>query len=158
MNRPDATKTDDPNERLLDALVYAPIGLALEAKELIPKLAERGRGQVALARLAGTVAAKKGQNEASKAADELRSALESFVNCITHATTQNHPHDQPVTADPSASVHNDLPIDDYDDLTAAAIIPMLADLSDEQLMAVETYERANRGRSTILNRITQRRR
>ena len=51
---------DDVTEKLLDALVYAPLGLALEAKDLLPKLAERGRGQVALTRLAGTVAAREG--------------------------------------------------------------------------------------------------
>ena len=54
------TNDDDVNEKLLDALVYAPLGLALEAKDLLPKLAERGRGQVALTRLAGTVAARRG--------------------------------------------------------------------------------------------------
>ncbi len=55
------THSDDDElaERLLDLLVYAPLGLALEAKEMIPKLAERGRGQVALTRLAGTVAAQR---------------------------------------------------------------------------------------------------
>lgn len=33
---------DELAERLLDVFVYAPLGLALEAKEMIPKLAERG--------------------------------------------------------------------------------------------------------------------
>ena len=31
---------DDVTEKLLDALVYAPLGLALEAKDLLPKLAK----------------------------------------------------------------------------------------------------------------------
>ena len=50
-------------EQALDLLVYAPVGLALEAKEMMPKLVERGRGQVALTRLAGRVAAKRGREE-----------------------------------------------------------------------------------------------
>ncbi|MCQ3814169.1 MAG: hypothetical protein KTU85_07095 [Acidimicrobiia bacterium] len=49
-------------EQLLDLLVYAPIGLALEAKDLIPKLVDRGRGQVSLMRLAGKVASNRGRN------------------------------------------------------------------------------------------------
>ena len=72
------TNDDDVNEKLLDALVYAPLGLALEAKDLLPKLAERGRGQVALTRLAGTIAARQGQSEAAKLVDELRTGVEAF--------------------------------------------------------------------------------
>ena len=49
-------------EQLLDLLVYAPIGLALEAKDLIPKLVDRGRGQVSLMRLAGKVASNRGRS------------------------------------------------------------------------------------------------
>ena len=39
---------DDRNlaDLALDIFVYAPVGFALEVKEMIPKLAERGRGQV----------------------------------------------------------------------------------------------------------------
>ena len=40
-------------DQALDLLVYAPLGMALEARDLLPKLADRGRGQVALARLEG---------------------------------------------------------------------------------------------------------
>ena len=43
-------------DQALDLLVYAPLGLALEAKDMLPKLAERGRGQIALARVAGRFA------------------------------------------------------------------------------------------------------
>ncbi len=46
----------DPLECLLDAFVYAPIGLLLDGKELVPDLARRGRAQAANARVIGTFA------------------------------------------------------------------------------------------------------
>ncbi len=70
---------DEKNlEKLLDVLVYAPLGLALEAKELIPQLAERGRGQVALMRLAQKVAAQRaaaGDEGQAGGAEQVRSAV-----------------------------------------------------------------------------------
>lgn len=139
------TNDDDFAERLLDLFVYVPLGLALEAKDLVPKLAERGRGQVALTRLAGTVAARRGQNEAAKMVDDLRSGVESFFAAGSAAQERPEPEDP------------GLPIPEYADLTAVEVIPLLADLDDAQLDEIEAFERANRNRSTVLNRIRQRR-
>ncbi len=136
---------DDLAERLLDLVVYAPLGLALEAKDLLPKLAERGRGQVALTRLAGTVAARQGQHEAEKLVDDIRATISSFLGLD---------HDEPAAA-PEAD--DDLPIPGYATMTAVDIIPRLADLEADELDAIETFERANRARVTVLNRIAQRR-
>lgn len=141
-----STDTNDEfAERLLDLFVYVPLGLALEAKDLVPKLAERGRGQVALTRLAGTVAARRGQNEATKLVDDLRSGVESFFAAGSAAVERPEPEDP------------GLPIPEYADLTAVEVIPLLADLDDAQLDEIEAFERANRNRSTVLNRIRQRR-
>lgn len=146
---------DDLTERLLDLVVYAPLGLALEAKDLLPKLAERGRGQVVLTRLAGTVAARQGQNEAGRLVDELRSSIERFLGLDDD--TDDEDEDQPAgsTDDPDADA--DLPIDGYAGLTAVEVLPLLAGLDDAQLDQIEAFERANRARSTVLNRIRQRR-
>ena len=46
MTTPDAPDPRKVAEAALDVFVYAPMGLALEAKDLLPKLAERGRNQV----------------------------------------------------------------------------------------------------------------
>lgn len=48
-----------------------------------------------------------------------------------------------------------LPISDYDSLAASQVIPRLAGLSEAELDAVEAYERANRGRKTILGKVAQ---
>jgi hypothetical protein len=47
------------------------------------------------------------------------------------------------------------PIDAYDDLTAAEIVPQLVGLTAAQLRRISTYERSLRGRRTILGRIDQ---
>jgi hypothetical protein len=46
-----------------------------------------------------------------------------------------------------------VPINGYDDLTAAEIVDRLRGLSQADLAAVERYERAHDGRSTVLGRI-----
>jgi hypothetical protein len=67
VNRP--STPPDPAKLLdaaLDVFVYAPIGFLLDAREVVPKLAERGKGQVALARLFGRYAIARGQAEADR--------------------------------------------------------------------------------------------
>ena len=139
---------DELAERILDLFVYAPLGLALEAKEMIPKLAERGRGQVALTRLAGTVATQRGQAEASKLIDEISGALATFLGGDT-------PSAAPDPTDVADA--EDLPIVGYADLTAVEIVRLLGELDDDALDAIEAFEAAHRNRSTVLNRIRQRR-
>lgn len=49
--------------------------------------------------------------------------------------------------------NGDLPISNYDDLTAAQVNAKLSGLSADQLRTVEAYERRNRNRQTVLGRI-----
>src|SRR5918995_4151044 len=67
---------DDPGEQLLDVLVYAPLGLLMEARDLVPKLAEKGRqrmgGQVTVARMIGEMAVRQGQRRAEKVVQRMR--------------------------------------------------------------------------------------
>lgn len=59
-----------PLDRAVDLLVYAPLGLALAARDELPKLIAKGRqesqGQVAMARVVGRFAVGRGQKEASR--------------------------------------------------------------------------------------------
>lgn len=61
-------KRQDPAEQLLDLLVYAPLGLAMEAAELVPRLADKGRqrvgAKVTVARMVGELALRQGQRRA----------------------------------------------------------------------------------------------
>ena len=138
---------DDRRDQILDLFVYMPIGLALEAKDLLPKLADRGRGQVALTRLAGKVASTRGQSEARKVVDQLGDVVDTLLS-----------GDGTATDDPRAEATGDdraVPIDDYDSLTAAKVIPRLADLDAAELEAVLAYEQAHRSRATVINRVRQ---
>lgn len=64
--------SDDKNpietavDQALDAFVYAPIGLVFDGPALFPKLVERGRNQVQVARMMGKMAVQMGQGEAEK--------------------------------------------------------------------------------------------
>lgn len=153
----DASLTD----RLLDLMVYAPIGLALEAKELVPKLADRGRGQVALTRLAGRVAADRGTDDARALVGQLLDTVGSFLaGDGSGPRAGSEPHDRPPAraagAAGSATVdRSDLPIDDYDELPAPDLLPHLEPLSNDELEDVLRYERAHRSRATVINRIRQ---
>lgn len=56
-------------------------------------------------------------------------------------------------ADADAPEVTDLPIPDYDNLSASQVVPRLDDLADDELEAVRSYEATHRGRMTILSRI-----
>lgn len=64
------TDAKGPVGLALDFFVYAPLGFALDARELVPKLVDRGHdrlnNQVKLARLIGRHAVRRGQSVASK--------------------------------------------------------------------------------------------
>lgn len=72
----DVTDEKNPTDRAVELLLFAPVGLAMSAKELLPQLVERGRqqvsGQVTMAKLLGQFAVKQGQVEAEKAFDRAR--------------------------------------------------------------------------------------
>jgi hypothetical protein len=65
-----------PVDRALDVLVFAPLGLALEARRLLPGFVERGRQQattqVTLAKMFGQLAVQQGQVEAAKLASNVQ--------------------------------------------------------------------------------------
>ncbi|MFN0089104.1 MAG: hypothetical protein ACKVWR_02380 [Acidimicrobiales bacterium] len=69
----------NPTDALLDLLVYAPLGLVLEGRRYLPELAERGRTQVALARMVGQFAVRKGQEKAGQLGLDLPRALNEVL-------------------------------------------------------------------------------
>jgi len=134
-------------ELVMDFFVYAPIGLALEARELLPKLADRGRGQVALTRLAGKVAGDRGQSEARKVLDQVIEVVGTVL--------AGEAGDPPITDEELLDLTHALPIDDYDGLTAPQLLPFLSPLDHDELDQVLSYEQAHRSRATVINRIRQ---
>jgi hypothetical protein len=66
-------------DHVLDRLVYAPLGLVTDAKAVVPQLAEKGRVQVANAKLMGHFAVKMGSSEATKRVGGLEQHLRGLL-------------------------------------------------------------------------------
>jgi hypothetical protein len=169
-------REDDPTEQLLDVLVYAPLGLLLEARDLLPKLAEKGRqrmgGQVTVARMVGELAVRQGQRRAEKVLERLRqqnSAGAGSRPSPAGAPGNGHrPAPAAPATPPSAAAggragaatsakpaSSSLAIPGYDTLSASQVVPRLEGLSVDELEAVRAYEEATRARKTVLTRIDQ---
>lgn len=167
-----------PIDQALDLFVYAPLGFALEARELLPQLIERGRdqvsGQVTMARMMGRFAVQQGQVEAGKRLGPIQKQAATALADLgladkpagrTQPAAATATRSAPTTAAESATTTNgqnadllddkDLAVPDYDGLAASQVIPRLAGLSAAELEDVRSYEAAKRGRKTILNKIAQ---
>lgn len=147
--------SDEENlgEQLLDLLIYAPIGLLLEAKDLIPKLADRGRGQVALTQLAGKVAGNRGRDET---APLFRQLVEAAGAALSSMTTDEHELSDELD-DHGESSEDDLslPIKNYNAFSAPQLLEKLEALDQQQLDEILDYELTHRDRQTVTNRIKQ---
>ena len=147
--------SDEENlgEQLLDLLIYAPIGLLLEAKDLIPKLADRGRGQVALTQLAGKVAGNRGRDET---APLFRQLVEAAGAALGSMTTDEHELSDELD-DHGESSEDDLslPIKNYNAFSASQLLEKLEALDQQQLDEILDYELTHRDRQTVTNRIKQ---
>jgi len=153
---------DDPGEQLLDLLVYAPLGLLLEAKDLLPKLAQKGRqrmgGQVTVARMIGEMAVRQGQRRAESVLKRLREPSGAGTPPADTPPTNGHraapAAPAPTVAGPTTDAAG-LAIPGYDTLSASQVVPRLEGLTPTELDAVRAYEVATRARKTVLTRIDQ---
>ncbi|MEM9513847.1 MAG: hypothetical protein AAGA42_03230 [Actinomycetota bacterium] len=116
--------------------------IAEYARSLPFGLGERAYQELQLARFLGKLAVGQG-------VEQLRQRLVPPVDAMTDDGT----------VDVGAVVHgapaDELPIADYDDLPAARIVPLLADLTPDELAAIEEHEGATRQRRTVLSRLAQ---
>jgi len=165
------SKRQDPAEQLLDVLVYAPLGLLMEARDLVPKLAEKGRqrmgGQVTVARMIGEMAVRQGQRRAEKVLQRLREQQAgpggppAGPEPAARTTNGHEPSPAPsATSTPTSTASpvtdaGSLAIPGYDTLSASQVLPRLEGLSAAELEAVRVYEEGTRARKTVLTRIDQ---
>lgn len=127
---------DDPRplaEKVLEVLVYAPVGLMAQLGEDLPRLAADGRSKVRnrvqVARWVGEMAVHYGRRE------------------LKHRL-------QPSPTLPSSEAEPvELPFDGYDSLTAQQVVKLLGSLPMAELGLLREYEVANRARQTVLTRI-----
>ena len=159
----------DPAEQLLDLLVYAPPGLLLDARDLVPKLADKGRqrmgGQVTVARMIGELAVRQGQRRAERVLQRLREqpARPPSSGPSGEGPANGHGPPPSAAATPSSAASPPsslgdaslLAIPGYDTLSASQVVPRLEGLSPEELQAIRAYEEGTRARKTVLTRIDQ---
>jgi hypothetical protein len=127
-------------------LVYGPIGFAAYLRDTAPSFAQlfvsRGRIEVEQRQRAHGVPA--GPPSAAPSGDE-HDGPESEARVLRLAP------DTPGTGRPITG----LPIDGYDELSAAQVVDMLERLGRDELESIRDYESSHRGRSTILGKIEQ---
>ncbi len=154
-----ADKDTPSNEALIDLLVYAPVGIALEALDNLPKYVERGKSQVTLGRFVAKTVAKKGSSMAESAGERLLNDMgQVIVDIFGIDLTPDDQPPPPKKATVKATIvaaDEDLPIAEYDSQAAAQIVKMLAQLTPEEREQIATYEAAGRGRVTILRKVEQ---
>ena len=119
-------------EQLADWVLFAPLGLALEARRLFPEMAARGRRQILFARTVGKYALRRGQARLDGLVGTGLGLVSGFLPTDaagppaegTSATAINlvAVDDLPVDFGPDS---DHLAIPDYDNLSASQVMPRL---------------------------------
>ena len=100
--------TDEKNpieaavDQAMDAFVYAPIGLVFDGPALFPRLVEKGRNQVQVARMMGKMAVQMGQSEAEKRMASTEGPLRDVLEAMGVVPPEKTPG--PTAADPEPTV------------------------------------------------------
>lgn len=146
-----------PIDQLVDVFVYAPIGLLYEYQEVLPKLVKRGKSQVQIAKLLGTMAAKKGQQTVESRLAEGITDVGARVGLAPDPAAKRDAGSESANGgDPAPAEESEerpLPIANYDDLTAKQIVALLPDLDAGQRERVRRHEAANRSRKTVMAKL-----
>ncbi len=168
-----AGQADPDGPSLVESVIYGPLGLALEARTLMPRLVERGRNQVALAKMVGTFAVQKGSEEITNATKALPERVLDLVRSVGLVPGPASPPESPVPPSGAAAspptprvspeaaaaaadiAVTDLAIPGYDLLSASQVVPRLDSLTTDELALVARYEAGTRGRKTILSKVAQ---
>lgn len=165
---------------VVEAVLYGPLGLVLEGRTLLPRLVQRGRNEVAMAKMVGQFAVRKGTEDLAAGAlvgqERVLGVLRSTGLLGGSGSTPAAPSASP---DPAAagtapapppspsrvSAHAaqqaadidaaDLAIVGYDLLSASQVVPRLESLTIAELDLVARYEAGTRGRKTILAKVAQ---
>ena len=155
-----------------------------ELPKLIERGRTQVTGQVQMAKMMGQFATQQGQKEAEKFArqageraaevigDVLAGGQRATSPSAARTTTAEAPAARTQAAADAERIAagngksdvlparpvpeaDTLAIPGYDTLSASQVVQRLAALAPEELEAIEVYERANRNRRTILNRVDQ---
>jgi hypothetical protein len=181
----DDDSTKGPLGQMIDALVYAPIGLFFDGPTLLPKLVADGKNHAKGARVFGEFAVRQGRAELGRRLSSFEAQAEEVLRTLgVLPDDEVEPPGPPGTGmlpgdgyvggagaaaartfssggNGSAEVDDDSPavetlaIPDYDSLSASQVVTRLDGLEPDELEAVRSYESTHRGRKTILNKVAQ---
>ena len=141
--------------QVVEALLYGPIGFGAKVVTETPDRLRQFRSDLSAARFIGEMAVTRG-------AEQLRARQARAAEQPSEA--ERAPARREPVVEPSADEHDDTPpapavdelaIVDYDSVPAIDVVAQLADLDVAERAVIERYERANRGRRTILGKLQQ---
>jgi hypothetical protein len=147
-----------PAACLLEAAVFAPIGLALAVGERLPDQVRRGarlvEERVRVARAFGELAVRFGRAEIERelraASGDDRDRPAAVDEVPLDETSSDHGSAAPDADLPSAAT---LPISDYENLAAIHVVQRLGSLRDDEIEQIRRFEVAHRARRTVLAKI-----
>jgi hypothetical protein len=152
-------------ERLLDAALYAPLGLALTLCERLPKELRQRRqaveNRVQLARFFGELAVRYGKAEFERQQNERRHTDASAVAVVDPAVAGAAAEPPSSVTSPAVGAPDDrpsatsLPISDYESLAAIHVVERLGSLRPDEVEQIRRFEADHRARRTILAKIAQ---
>ena len=168
----------NPLERIVEAAVFAPLGIAAMLRDELDKLVARGHQEANMAKMMGQFAVKQARDDLEKRTEAGRRTSAVDAHAQAPRPTPATPATPPTPTAPAApaapqapavpvsgansngtavTVHDaqNLAIPGYDSLSASQVVERLAGLNAEELEAIGSYESAGRGRRTILNRVAQ---
>jgi hypothetical protein len=147
----------DPVDRVVDLIVAVPVSLAALVREIVP--VDTGRIERAIGRNLHVIGRYAARGSAPAETETAQTHVsESPVMRAGRADDPAVPStggSAQATDDPIGTAASDLPIEGYDQLSARQIVDRLDSLTDTERAHVESYERANRRRQTVLGRIGQ---
>jgi hypothetical protein len=145
----------DLGARLVELFVLAPLGAGARLASDLPQAVSRARQELSNARFIGRMVVEQGT---SRLAPRPPAPPMRDEAAVEHAGVVERP-DLLTPAENDAlsrSIDADeLAIPDYDHLPALDIVGQLDRLSSDERAEVERYERAHRGRRTVLGKIAQ---
>ena len=160
-------KDRSPAEILLDLVFFAPLGATIEFWEHLPDFARVGRDtfnrQRPAARMIGEFAVRQGRRRLERGlfGDEGPPSSGPPAGSGTGAGARGQDSPGPGDAGPpdldggTGSIPSELPIANYDALSAVQIVPLLAELSPGERDLIAAHERTHRGRRTVLGKLDQ---
>jgi hypothetical protein len=149
-------------EKVLDVVLYAPVGVANTLRTDLPRIVSEGRSQlesrVKVAHWVGEMTVQFGR----RALEQKLAARRGLVGDVDSADgidesgpsgDIDHRRHQPVHA--GHAHHQQAPFEGYDSLAATQVVQLLGRLPHGELRLVRDYEVDHRQRRTVLAKIDQ---